>query len=77
MKSDLEAAHKRVASLQRELPRRKRKTARAERSLKDVQRDRDRCRDKGQTDAAREKAEEACAAAKKELIDLKRELRDE
>ena len=45
--------------------------------LKDVQRDRDRCRDKGQTDAAaREKAEEACAAAKKELIDLKRELRD-
>ena len=42
-----------------------------------MQRDRDRCRDKGQTDAAaREKAEEACAAAKKELIDLKRELRD-
>ena len=42
-----------------------------------MQRDRDRCRDKGQADAsAREKAEEACAAAKKELIDLKRELRD-
>ena len=77
LKSDLEAAHKRIASLQRELASSEKENGTLERSLKDVQRDRDRCRDKGQTDAAaREKAEEACAAAKKELIDLKRELRD-
>ena len=77
LKADLETAHKRVASLQRELAASEKENGTLERSLKDVQRDRDRCRDKGQTDAAaREKAEEACAAAKKELIDLKRELRD-
>ena len=39
----------------RSSPRRKRRTEHLGASLKDVQRDRDRCRDKGQTDAAAEK----------------------
>ena len=71
LKSDLEAAHKRIASLQRSSPRRKRRTEHSERPLKDVQRDRDRCRDKGQTDAAaREKAEEAAVLPRRRSLSI-------
>jgi hypothetical protein len=77
LKADLEAAHKQIVQLQRELAASGKETGTLERSLKEVQRDRDRCRDKSQNDAsAREKADAACAAAKKEVVDLKRELRD-